>query len=219
MLWGMKMKIIFKAENAEFANIIKYPPIEIEEKKATFICGDSGSGKSTFLKLLNGTISPTSGDIFYFGRNINTMDTIQLRKEVMLCGQSVFLFDGTIRENFKEFYEYRGLKSPDEKTIKTFLSLCNANFLIDSNCSFMSGGERQRVYIALFLSFKPNVLMLDEPTSALDTANAEILLNNIKKFCMENDMTLIVVSHDSKLTQKFADRIITIEGKNENGNS
>ena len=69
----------------------------------------------------------------------------------------------------------------------------------------MSGGERQRVYIGIFLSFNPKVLMLDEPTSALDDENSEIVIKNVLDYCKDQGITVIVVSHDKQLTDKFAE--------------
>ena len=75
----------------------------------------------------------------------------------------------------------------------------------------MSGGERQRVYIAIFLSFMPDVLMLDEPTSALDNTSSDIMMSNIKNFSKDNEMTTIVVSHYLTLAEKYGDEIIALE--------
>jgi putative ABC transport system ATP-binding protein len=205
--------MVFTTENVNFLDIIKYPYIEIDENSATFINGGSGCGKSTLLKLFNGTVSPLSGEIFYNGENIKSIDPTELRKQVLLCGQSVFLFDTDIRENFRQFNEYRALPAPDDDTIRKYLSLCSADFPLDNACASMSGGERQRIYTAVFLSFMPRVLMLDEPTSALDTQNAGIMLGNVKSFCKDNGMTLIVVSHDSELTTRFADSVVFLEGR------
>ena len=138
------------------------------------------------------------------------MDIIKLRKEVLLISQSVYLFDTTIGENFRQFYDCRELSQPSEEEMKYFLDLCCVPFSLDKDCTTMSGGERQRIYIAIFLSFKPKVLMLDEPTSALDKQNSNNFMENIISYCKQNEITLIVVSHDGNITEKFADNIITI---------
>jgi putative ABC transport system ATP-binding protein len=76
----------------------------------------------------------------------------------------------------------------------------------------MSGGERQRVYIAIFLSFLPKVIMLDEPTSALDKENSTKVIQNIIAFCKEKGIVVIIVSHDNQIVEHFAENIITIGG-------
>ncbi len=204
---------LFTIKDVNYKDIVRYPYIEIQSNKATFICGRSGCGKSTLLKLLNGIISPDKGEITYLGKNIESYDPIELRKEVLLVNQTVFLFDRTIRDNFHEFYEYRDIKKPDDNTIKEYLKICLADFPLDSFCGNLSGGEKQRVFIALCLSFMPKVLMLDEPTSALDEHNSQRLMENIKNFCTNNDISLAVVTHNKSLAEDFGDSILELTGR------
>ena len=202
---------IISVNQAVFQSMIRYPDIKIAKGKTTFIHGPSGCGKSTLLKLINGTTSPDSGEIFYKGNNIENIDTIDLRREILLVAQSVFLFTGTIEENFKKYYEYRDRDLPTKETMEKFLKICSAEFPLETRCETMSGGERQRVYIAIFLSFMPDVLMLDEPTSALDNTSSDIMMSNIKNFSKDNEMTTIVVSHYLTLAEKYGDDIIVLE--------
>ncbi|MDY9921426.1 MAG: ABC transporter ATP-binding protein [Synergistota bacterium] len=202
---------IISASQVVFQSMIRYPDIKIAKGKTTFIHGPSGCGKSTLLKLINGTISPDSGEILYNDNNIENIDTIKLRREILLVAQSVFLFTGTIEENFKKYYEYRDHDAPAKDKMEKFLNICCADFPLETRCETMSGGERQRVYIAIFLSFMPEVLMLDEPTSALDNASSDIMMSNIKNFSNDNEMTTIVVSHYLPLAEKYGDNIIALE--------
>ena len=202
---------IISVNQAVFQSMIRYPDIKIAKGKTTFIHGPSGCGKSTLLKLINGTTSPDSGEIFYKGNNIENIDTIDLRREILLVAQSVFLFTGTIEENFKKYYEYRDHDAPSKEEMEKFLKICSAEFPLETRCETMSGGERQRVYIAIFLSFMPDVLMLDEPTSALDNTSSDIMMSNIKNFTNDNEMTTIVVSHYLTLAEKYGDEIIALE--------
>ena len=202
---------IISVTQAVFQSMIRYPDIKIAKGKTTFIHGPSGCGKSTLLKLINGTLSPDSGKILYKGNNIDDIDTIRLRRDILLVSQSVFLFSGTIEENFKKYYEYRDQETPSKEHMEKFLQICRAEFPLETRCETMSGGERQRVYIAIFLSFMPEVLMLDEPTSALDNTSSDIIMSNIKNFSDDNDMTTIVVSHYLPLAQKYGDNIIALE--------
>ncbi|WP_313128825.1 ABC transporter ATP-binding protein [Anaerocolumna sp.] len=203
--------ILLETKNLSFNQIIQYKDIQIKEGKVNFIVGRSGTGKSTLLKLFNGMLSPSNGTIFYHGYDISQMDTIELRKEVLLISQSVYLFDGCIEDNFKEFYRYRDMPAPSREIMKEFLKLCCIPFPLDKDCITMSGGEKQRVYIAIYLSFLPKIIMLDEPTSALDKENSNDVMENVITFAKEKGITVIIVSHDPKITDKFAEEIITIE--------
>lgn len=204
---------LFYISDINFNDNIKYSNIEIEEKRATFILGKSGTGKSTLLKLLNASISPRTGVILYKDKPLMHYDTIWLRREITLVSQNVFLFDDTIKNNFTEFHHYRELPPPQEKTILEFLQLCLADFPIDTNCREMSGGERQRIFIAICLSFMPKVLMLDEPTSALDEHTSKKLMSNLKSYCKENNITLIVITHDKQLSEQYADEVICLDSE------
>lgn len=202
---------LFELKNVNFKNITTYNLI-IKENITTFVCGKSGTGKSTLLKLLNATVSKDSGEIYYKNKSIEQYDTINLRKEVMLVSQNVFLFDDTIKNNFNKFYEYRNEYPKDDNTKRDTLKLCAIDFDINTDCQNMSGGERQRIFIAIHLSFMPKVLMLDEPTSALDAHTSDLLINNLKNYCKQNYITLIIISHDKTLIQKYKDDIINLDG-------
>lgn len=196
---------IIETEVLTYAGILHYPPLRIKEGAVTFLTGDSGSGKTTLLRLINATLSPESGHIFYRGEDTRLSDPLELRRKVLLTGQSVFLFDTTIRDNFHMYYEYRDLPTPSDELIDRYLSLCMAPFALDSSCNTLSGGERQRVYLAIFLSFGADTLLLDEPTSALDRNLSDSVFSNIVSFAKNSGTTLVVVSHDTELVKKHAE--------------
>lgn len=196
---------IIETEALTYAGILHYPPLRIMEGAVTFLTGDSGSGKTTLLRLINATLSPESGHIFYRGEDTRLSDPLELRRKVLLTGQSVFLFDTTIRDNFHMYYEYRDLPTPSDELIDRYLSLCMAPFALDSSCNTLSGGERQRVYLAIFLSFGADTLLLDEPTSALDRHLSDSVFSNIVSFAKNSGTTLVVVSHDTELVKKHAE--------------
>lgn len=205
------MEHVFSASELKFMDFITYPDFCIEKNKITFICGESGCGKSTLFKLMNASVSPSQGTILYMNKSIDKTNTISLRRRVTLIAQEPFLFNGTIKENFEEYYSFRELQAPDENTIKKFLSLCCIDLPQDTDCSTLSGGEKQRVYLAVFLSFPSEVYLLDEPTSALDEQTSRMLVSNIKTYLRENALTAVIVSHDRSLTADFADAVIELE--------
>lgn len=205
------MKNILSAQNVHFQTILCYPEIDISKGVATFISGGSGCGKSTLLRLFNGTVSPSSGQLLFKGEDIQKIDTLILREKVLLAAQDTFLFDGTIEDNFIYYFAYKDQPVPDKEKMQRFLSICGGDFPLNTPCNIMSGGEKQRIFLGIHLSFGPEVLMLDEPTSALDENIAHLVLSNIKKFCLENHITLLVVSHDKNLMDTFADEIIYLK--------
>lgn len=211
--WGIKMETetLIQTTRLQYLDILNYPEISIPAHQTVFLTGESGCGKSTLLKLFNGTLDVSRGTIWYCGGDIAGMDTIVLRKQVLLASQEVFLFDGTIRENFKMYGEFREEACPGEEKMKEFLYVCCGEFDLDSRCEVMSGGERQRVFLAICLSFLPRVLMLDEPTAALDEATADVFFTRLKNFAAGNGITLIIICHNPRLVERFADKVITLK--------
>jgi len=203
----------FSTKGLVSRNAISYPDVEIPCSKTTFIIGGSGTGKTTLLRIFNQTETQTSGTVSLFGKDIDTIDISVLRKEVVLCGQDVFLFDDSIRGNFNEFRGYREEPPLSDDEMQAFLRICCVIDDLDKMCRKMSGGERARVFLAIHLSFAPKAIMLDEPTSALDRDTAAAVMGNVRSHCTENGITLIVVSHDRTIVDAFADSVIDLGGK------
>jgi len=199
---------ILRFENVKF--IKEYDDFAIDKNEVVFVVGKSGSGKSTLLKLINNTLQMKSGRIFYKDENILNIKPVELRRNIIMTSQENFLFDITIRENFHEFYKLRDLEELTYEEITKFLKITNFDVDLNLNVEKLSGGEKQRVFLAIALSLDPEVLLLDEPTSALDNKTAFDMMENIVDYCKHNDITLVVVSHARQLVDEFADKIIDL---------
>ncbi|MDU4731840.1 ABC transporter ATP-binding protein [Finegoldia magna] len=199
---------ILRFENVKF--IKEYDDFTINKNEIVFIVGKSGSGKSTLLKLINNTLQMKSGSIFYKDTNILNIKPVELRRNIMMTSQENFLFDKTIKENFHEFYKLRDLENLTDDEIVKFLKIADFDVDVNLDVEKLSGGEKQRVFLAIALSMKPAVLLLDEPTSALDSNTAFNMMKNIVDYCKHNDITLVVVSHARNLVDEFADKTIDL---------
>lgn len=199
---------ILRFENVKF--IKKYDDFTINKNEIVFIVGKSGSGKSTLLKLINNTLQMKSGRIFYKDANILNIKPVELRRNIMMTSQENFLFDMTIKENFHEFYKLRDLENLTDDEIVKFLKIADFDVDVNLDVEKLSGGEKQRVFLAIVLSMRPAVLLLDEPTSALDSNTAFDMMKNIVDYCKHNDITLVVVSHARNLVDEFADKTIDL---------
>lgn len=206
-----KGSALLEGRGLAFAGQIRYPDFQIFEDEVTFLVGESGTGKSTLLRILNATRNPSGGSVLYRGKNILEEEAVSLRRRLLLVSQSVYLFDTGIRQNFRHFYEYRELPPPSERVMEEFLSLCCAPFSLDRDCTTLSGGERQRVYLAIHLSLLPEVLLLDEPTSALDSQTSRALMQNVISYCRKKGISVVAVSHDASLTERFAEKTIVLK--------
>ena len=199
---------ILRFENVKF--IKEYDDFSIDKNEVVFVVGKSGSGKSTLLKLINNTLQMKSGRIFYKDENILNIKPVELRRNIIMTSQENFLFDMTIKENFHEFYKLRDLDKLTDEEIAKFLKITNFDVDVNLDVEKLSGGEKQRVFLAIALSLDPEVLLLDEPTSALDNKTAFDMMKNIVDYCKHNDITLVVVSHAKQLVDEFADKIIDL---------
>ena len=151
-----------------------------------------------------------SGRIFYKDTNILNIKPVELRRNIMMTSQENFLFDMTIKENFHEFYKLRDLENLTDNEIVKFLKIADFDVDVNLDVEKLSGGEKQRVFLAIALSMRPAVLLLDEPTSALDSNTAFNMMKNIVDYCKHNDITLVVVSHARNLVDEFADKTIDL---------
>ncbi len=203
---------MLKTKDLNFKNFIFYNDIHIMKGQINFLTGESGCGKSTLLKLFNRTENFSAGEILYKDSPITTMDTLDLRKEIKLISQTPFLFSGTIKDNFERFYDYCSYEALTTDQMNYFLNLTEAHFPLDMLCERLSGGEKQRVYIAICLSMKAEMIMLDEPTAALNSTLSIKVLTNIVAFVKKHHLTLLVVSHDQVLTEMFAEHVIHLSG-------
>jgi len=207
------MESLFSTKDLRFLDTISYPDLDFPQGETVFIRGESGSGKSTLLKLLNGTRSPSAGQVFFKGQNIAGLDTLALRRKAILVAQDAWLFPGTIRENFARYRAFRGEGALDDGEVLEYLRTCAAGLPPDTPSATLSGGERQRVFLAVCLSFGPEALLMDEPTSALDDETARLLFTRLCAHARARGMTLIAVSHSQALSDAFAGRVISLNGR------
>ncbi|MBS4912951.1 MAG: ATP-binding cassette domain-containing protein [Veillonella sp.] len=201
---------ILTTDNLSFQNTIQYPDIRIPKEAMTFIQGPSGCGKTTLFKLFNNTLSPSTGTIYLDGKDTRDMNALELRKRILLVNQQAFLFDGTIKDNFEQFYAYRETPVPTQECMDFFLNLAIAPFTVDKEITYLSGGERQRVFNAIMLSLEADVYLWDEPSSALDSATATEFFTNLKEYMKTNHKTSVIISHDKNLYPVFSDQTIVL---------
>ena len=183
--------------------------INLEINKGEFICliGESGSGKSTLLSLLSTLLKPTSGELFFEGKNYKDIKDIDnFRKtNVGFIFQFHYLINYlTVKENIKLANE----KATNDE-IYNLLKILKIENLLDKYPNEISGGQKQRVAIARALINKPKVIIADEPTGNLDSKNSLNVFEILKKLS-ESGTTIIVATHDKELA-KFANKIYEVK--------
>ena len=187
--------------------------IDVKKGEKVVVIGPSGSGKSTFLRCLNLLEQPTSGEIFFDGRDITHAKGKELNAVRMKMGmvfQHFNLFPHlTIRRNItigpvkhKLMTQAQADKRADE-----LLCLVGLSDKAEAYPSQLSGGQKQRIAIARTLAMNPEVILFDEPTSALDPEMVGEVLELMKQLA-EDGMTMIVVTHEMGFAKEVASRVI-----------
>ena len=200
----------YKSSNFNLTNI----NFSLSSKEVLGIIGKNGTGKSTILKMTNALVKPDSGVIEYMGRDINKMSAEELRKlrkEVVYIFQNANLLDNkTVYYHLSLVYKLNKEKVDEEK-IDEILDFMEIKRLKNSYTRHLSGGQKQKVAIAMAILQKPKLILCDEISSGLDS-NAEkeifnLLVKTIKKF----DLSILIVSHNLNILKNFCDRILFIE--------
>ena len=189
--------------------------MQIEDGEFVFLVGPSGSGKSTIIKLITGELRPTSGSVHVHGyslERIRKREIPYLRRTVGVVFQDFRLINTkTVYENVAFAMRVVGA---DEQEIKErvpyVLDLVGLDSKSRRHPSELSGGEQQRLAIARALVNNPSTIIADEPTGNLDPARSLEIMTLLQEI---NNLgtTVLVVTHDMGLMEKFARRIITID--------
>lgn len=202
----------FCYDNSEY--ILKDISFSIKKGEHIGICGTSGGGKSTLLKLLPKYYDVTGGSITIDGIDIRELSNDSIRKHIGIVHQDTHIFDDTIGNNIR--YACPGREITDVELVEACKNACIYDFILSLPEGFntnvgplgmkLSGGQKQRIAIARLFLMNPDIIILDEATSALDTETESIIqeaLNNFK------DKTMIIVAHRLS-TIKNSDKIIVI---------
>ena len=185
--------------------------MEIPTGELTVLIGPSGCGKTTTLKMINRLLSPSSGEIWIDGKNIETLDKVQLRRRIGYVIQQGGLFPHmTIRENI-EIIARLAKGDPQAISRKTdqlmeMVDLDPAEYL-DRYPTELSGGQQQRIGVIRALANDPEVVLFDEPFSALDPVTRSSLQDELVSMHEKMGKTMVFVTHDMDEAIKIADRI------------
>lgn len=190
--------------------------IKIEQGEMIGLLGHTGSGKSTLIQHLNGLLKPSSGAVFYDGKDINDSDFSKkkLRSKVGLVFQypEYQLFESTVIDDVKFGPKNIGMDSLkiDMNSFEALKQVGIGEDLLDVSPLELSGGQKRRVAIAGVLAMEPEVLILDEPTAGLDPSGRDEILDLVAKLHKERKLTVILVSHSMEDVARYVERLIVM---------
>ncbi len=210
----MKLKV----KDVEFSYvsvpIIKEVCIELKASEILGVVGPNGAGKSTLIRCIDRILKPQRGTILLDEQDINELRLLELAKKIGYIPQSasrVFpttVFDAVLMGR-RPHIGWRSSEKDTEKVLEA-LRLLNIEDLAMRDINELSGGQRQKVFIARALTQEPEVLLLDEPTSNLDIRHQLEVMDIIKKIVRERQISAIMAIHDLNLASRYADRVIMI---------
>ena len=209
----ISVKHLFKTFNN--MPILKDINLDIAQGERIVITGPSGSGKSTLLRCLNLLEIPTAGDIYFMGQNILDpyCDIHKVRQKMCMVFQQFNLFfNFSVLDNITLAPIKLLAKDPTQARYEARNLLEQFGLLDKAEYypSKLSGGQKQRVAILRALAMSPTVMLFDEPTSALDPFMKNEVQNLINVLGQEN-MTMIIITHDMDFAKNIATRIFSIE--------
>lgn len=194
---------------------LKGVSLRIDDGEFAFLVGPSGSGKSTIIKLITGEVQPSAGRIMVNGYNLGSIRPSQIpymRRTLGVIFQDFRLIEKkTVWENLTFAMRAVGA-SPREirKRVPYVLDLVGLSYKEDRYPSQLSGGEQQRVAVARALVNNPQMIIADEPTGNLDPQRSLEIMTLLEKI-NELGTTMLVVTHEKELVNRFSKRVIAIE--------
>ena len=189
--------------------------MQVKKGELVAIVGSSGSGKSTLLNMLGGLDKPSAGALRVGGRNLLKFT----EEDYMIYKRNIvgFVWQNNARnlvpyltavQNVELPMLLQGQKQRRERALE-LLDAVGLSHRINSRLDQMSGGEQQRVAIAISLANNPSILLADEPTGSVDTKTSDQILGVFKKLNKEKGITIVIVTHDLRLAKQI-DRVIAI---------
>lgn len=213
----MNIAIEFKNIKKAYGNKVILDDFNLSVAQGEFVTviGSSGCGKTTALKMVNGLIEPTSGDIFVDGENIREKNMTEFRRNIGYAIQGSVLFPHMTVEQNVSYVPNLLNKKDKEKTklaVSKWMKLVGLDDeLKDRYPSELSGGQQQRVGIARALAASPNILLMDEPFGAVDEITRGQLQNELKQIHKKTGITILFVTHDISEALKLGTKVLVMD--------
>ncbi len=210
---------IYKTKETE---VLALQGLELRVERGEFVAiiGSSGSGKSTFLNMLGGLDRPSAGKLYVDGKDLFKLT----EKQLVSYKQSTvgFVWQNNARNLFPYLTAIQNVQLPMmfsdgkdiEKRALDLLNLVGMGHKKDSKLNQLSGGEQQRIAIAIALANRPKLLLADEPTGSVDQRTSDSILDVFRKLNQELGITIVIVTHDINLAKKVNRVVMMRDGKN-----
>jgi len=197
---------------------IKNISLTVDKGEWVGIIGANGSGKSTLLNIISGIIIPDSGSIELCKQSLSNFSKKELAKNMSVLSQhQQFTYEYTVKETIKlgrlvhQSSLFSRWSQEDEDAVGRAMKWTNTHQFEQNLLNEISGGERQRVFLAQCLAQETPCILLDEPSNHLDISQTIQILDLLKKLQNEQQKTIVTIFHDLNLASLFCDRIIALK--------
>lgn len=179
----------------------------------TAILGNNGAGKSTLLNLLASITTPSTGEVYVSGKSLRSMNKRETAQHIAYVTQQQRIPHLSVYDEVllgRKPHVSWNISEHDRAVVAAALKQLELEPFVDRYCDELSGGERQKVYIARAIAQQTEALLLDEPTSALDPKNQMEVLQVVRDITTQASLATVMVIHDVNLALRFCDRFVLI---------
>lgn len=205
--------IQFQQAGKQYGDTYALQPLTLDIQQSEFISivGSSGGGKTTLLKLINGLLLPTTGQVSVLGQNTAKTDLIALRRQIGYVIQGAALFPHlSVASNISYVPSLSGQKLSRQR-LEELMALVDLPIdLLERYPISLSGGQQQRVGIARALATQPQIMLMDEPFGAVDEITRTILQDSIQQLHQQLQTTIVFVTHNIREALRLSDRVLII---------
>ena len=205
----------FRSADKTWFTAVDGASISLQKGKTLGLLGQSGSGKSTLGQMMVGLLKPDSGELFFHGKLLSYPIRGQARRRIQILFQHPevsFNPQLTLRQSLVEPFKLMGKPFDDGAILSVIEPFGLHAEHLARYPGELSGGELQRVLLALALTPQPDLLILDEPVSGVDQNGLESFYQTVDELKRTNHMAILLVSHDLDVVRRYADRVVLMQG-------
>lgn len=213
-------RYIVEAREVDFSYydglVIKSVSLGLKRGDMVGLIGPNGSGKTTLLRILSGFLPPKSGSVYLLGRNLGEMSRRDIARLIAVVPQELeMLFSFSVWEmvmmgRTPHVGRLLGAVRRDREVVERVMERVGIQNLAQRPFQELSGGERQKVIVAMALAQEPDILLLDEPTVHLDINHQVEVLELLRRLNMESGLTVLATMHDLNLAALYFDNLVLL---------
>lgn len=199
----------------EYKTILDDISLDVHKGEVLGVLGPNGTGKTTFIKCINHILQPTSGEVYFNELDIGQLTQKEIARLIAYVPQYTdSFFPMTVVDTImmgRVPFVGRNYTANDKQIVFDIMKRMHLEQFAFRSIQKMSGGERQRAFIARAMAQQPQMIILDEPTSSLDLYNQLFILHTVADLAKNNNIAIIMTIHDLNLASMFCDKLLMLK--------